>query len=132
MIDTKTPVKNFNLTEIYGFYDRPLFFACRNESNLFFALCVDGDDSDFTETWLYASASAPRIESVKKGETELRHIFTDAEDGFVYQVEIALGYETPTSVSEVKCNEIPDKYLPEFGEYARSHPLTNLLEYPQR
>lgn len=132
MIDTKTPVKNFKITEIYGFYDRPLFFACRNESNLFFALCVDVDNSRSVETWLYASASASRLELVKKGETELRHIFTEAEDGFVCQVEIALGYKAPISVSEIKCNEIPNKYLPEFGEYIRPHPLTNLLEYPQR
>lgn len=110
-------MKNFKITEMYDFPNRPLLFACRNEfGGLFFILCVDFE-WDLSEIWLYAPASESRFQSVKKGETELRRIFTDAEGGFVFQVKLALGQKTPVSAIKIKCDRIPDMYLPKPGEF---------------
>jgi hypothetical protein len=106
---------NLKIIEIYGFYDKPLLFSCKNESELFFALCVDG--SDFTETWFYAPISNNRLQSIHNGDVELRHVFNQAECDFIYQVEIAVKNEKILSVFRIKCAEIADEDLPEAGEF---------------
>lgn len=119
-----TLLGQIEIIEVYDFYDKPVLFSCKNKSGLIFiVLCVDSSDS--SEIWLYAPISSSRFQSVIKGEVELRHIFTDTEDAFVYQVEIP--YEDGINViaKNVGCNEIPNEYLPELGQFIHSeyHPI---------
>lgn len=115
----RTLLGQLEIIEVYDFYDKPVLFSCKNKSGLIFiVLCVDS--SDFAEIWLYAPISLFRFQSVIKGEVELRYIFTDTEDTFVYQVEIPYEDGIDVIVKNIECNEIPDEYLPGLGEFIYS------------
>ncbi|MFM7373179.1 MAG: DUF6575 domain-containing protein, partial [Sphaerospermopsis kisseleviana] len=64
--------------------------------------------------------SSSRFQSVIKGDVELRHIFAETEDAFVYQVEIPYEDEINVIVKNIECNQIPDDYLPELGQFIQS------------
>ena len=107
-----TILGKLKIIEVYTVYDKPILFSCKNQSGLvFIAICVNNSES--AEIWLYAPVSPSRFQSVIKADIELRHIFAETEDGFVYQVEIPNGEGIKAIVKNVKCNEIPDIYLPE-------------------
>lgn len=115
----RTILGQLEIIEVYDFYDKPVLFSCKNKSGLIFiVVCVDS--SDFAEIWLYAPVSSSRFQSVIKGDVELRHIFAETEDAFVYQVEIHYEDEINVIVKNVECNEIPDDYLPELGQFIQS------------
>lgn len=107
-----TLLGKLEIIEVYTFYDKPVLFSCRNQSGLIFiAICVNS--LEFAEIWLYASVSLSRFQSVTKADMKIKNIFTETEDGSVYQVEIPNGREKKAIVTNVKCNEIPDDYLPD-------------------
>jgi hypothetical protein len=115
----RTILGQLEIIEVYDFYDKPVLFSCKNKSGLtFIVVCVDS--SDFAEIWLYAPVSSSRFQSVIKGDVELRHIFAQTEDAFVYQVEIPYEDEINVIVKNVECNQIPDDYLPELGQFIQS------------
>ncbi len=115
----RTILGQLEIIEVYDFYDKPVLFSCKNKSGLIFiVVCVDS--SDFAEIWLYAPVSSSRFQSVIKGDVELRHIFAETEDAFVYQVEIPYEDGINVIVKNVECNEIPDDYLPELGQFIQS------------
>ncbi|MDB9445207.1 DUF6575 domain-containing protein [Anabaena sp. CS-542/02] len=115
----RTILGQLEIIEVYDFYDKPVLFSCKNKSGLIFiVVCVDS--SDFAEIWLYAPVSSSRFQSVIKGDVELRHIFAQTEDAFVYQVEIPYEDGINVIVKNVECNEIPDDYLPELGQFIQS------------
>ncbi|MEA5596281.1 DUF6575 domain-containing protein [Rivularia sp. UHCC 0363] len=110
----RTILGQLEIIEVYDFYDKPVLFSCKNKSGLIFiVICVDS--SDVAEIWLYAPMSSSRFKNVAQGKVELRDIFNNAEDGFVYHVEIP--YEDGINVVKTfNRNEIPDEYLPELGQ----------------
>lgn len=115
----RTILGQLEIIEVYDFYDKPVLFSCKNKSGLtFIVVCVDS--SDFAEIWLYAPVSSSRFQSVIKGDVELRHIFAETEDAFVYQVEIPYEDEINVIVKNIECNQIPDDYLPELGQFIQS------------
>ncbi|MFM6107444.1 MAG: DUF6575 domain-containing protein [Sphaerospermopsis kisseleviana] len=115
----RTILGQLEIIEVYDFYDKPVLFSCKNKSGLtFIVVCVDS--SDFAEIWLYAPVSSSRFQSVIKGDVELRHIFAETEDAFVYQVEIPYEDERNVIVKNIECNQIPDDYLPELGQFIQS------------
>lgn len=118
-----TILGQLEIIEVYDFYDKPVLFSCKNKSGLIFiVICVDS--SDIAEVWLYAPMSSSRFQNVAQGKVELRDIFTNTEDGFVYQVEIY--YEEETNVVKtVNCNEIPDEYLPGLGQVIQAEDNCN-------
>lgn len=111
----RTILGQLEIIEVYDFYDKPVLFYCKNKSGLIFiVLCVDISDS--AEIWLYAPMSSSRFQSVVQGGVELRDIFIDTEDAFVYQVEVPYEDGLNAIVKTVDCNEIPDEYLPGLGQ----------------
>jgi hypothetical protein len=107
---TTTILGQLEIIEVYDFYDKPVLFSCKNSTGLIFiALYVDS--SDFAEVWLYAPVSESRFQSLIKGSIKLKDIFTKAQDGYVYQVEVPYKDCTPI-VKTVECNKIPEDYLP--------------------
>lgn len=124
----RTMLGQLEIIKVYDFYDKPVLFSCKNKSGLIFiVICVDS--SDFAEIWLYAPMSSSRFQSIVQGRVELRDIFIEPEDGFVYQVEIPYEDEVNVIVKTVDCNEIPDEYLPELGQviqYDDSNEYSNI------
>ncbi|MEH2295073.1 DUF6575 domain-containing protein [Nostoc sp.] len=115
----RTILGYLEIIEVYDFYDKPVLFSCKNKSGLIFiVLCVD--DSDLSEIWLYAPISSFRFNDIVQGRVELRDIFINAEDGFVYQVEVPYENASNAIVKTVDYNEIPDEYLPELGQVIQS------------
>jgi len=111
-----TILGQLKIIEIYDFYDKPVLFSCKNKTGLTF-IVVYADSSDLAEIWLYAPVSSSRFENVVKGKVEIRHIFTETKDGFVYQVEIPYKCRTNAIVNKIECNQIPDDYLPELRQF---------------
>jgi hypothetical protein len=115
----RTILGQIEIIEVYDFYDKPVLFSCKNKSGLIFiVICVDS--SDVAEIWLYAPMSSYRFQSVAQGKVELRDIFNNTEDGFVYQVEIPYEEGINVVVKTVNDNEIPDEYLPELGQFIQA------------
>lgn len=114
-----TILGQLEIIEVYDFYDKPVLFSCKNKSGLIF-IAIYVDDSDVAEIWLYASISSSRFKNVVQGRVELRNIFIDTEDAFVYQVEIPYEEGINIIVKSVACNKIPDEYLPELGQVIQS------------
>lgn len=111
----KTVLGQLEIIEVYDFYDKPVLFSCKNKSGfIFIVVCVDSSDS--AEIWLYAPVSSSRFQRIVQGEVELRDIFADTEDAFVYQIEIPYEDSQDTVYNIVACKEIPDEYMPESGE----------------
>lgn len=100
--------------EIYIFYNQPVLFSCQNKSGLFY-IALSIDETDSSEIWLYAPISESRFQRLVQGEVELRDVFTDAEDAFVYRVEIPCDSKSNTIVDLIDCREIPDEDLPGEG-----------------
>ncbi len=115
----RTILGQLEIIEVYDFYDKPVLFSCKNKSGLIFTvLCVDSSDS--AEIWLYAPMSSSKFQRVVQAGVELRDVFIDTEDAFVYQVEIPYEDDLNVVVKTVDCNEIPDEYLPALGQVIES------------
>lgn len=113
-----TILGQLEIIEVYDFYDKPVLFSCKNKSGLIF-IAIYVDDSDVAEIWLYTPMSSSRFQNLVQG-IELRDVFTNAEDGFVYQVETPFEDGIDVIVKNVDCSEIPDEYLPELGQVINS------------
>ncbi|BAZ09637.1 hypothetical protein NIES4071_14470 [Calothrix sp. NIES-4071] len=115
----KTVLGQLEIIEVYDFYDKPVLFSCKNKAGLIF-VATFVDSSEYAEIWFYAPVSSSRFQRIVKGEVELRNIFVDTEDAFVYQVEIPYKHNQGTTCHVVYCNEILDRYLPDSGEVIQS------------
>jgi hypothetical protein len=104
--------------EVYIFHDQPVLFSCKNKSGLIY-IVLSIDETDTSEIWLYAPISKSRFQGLVRGEVELRNVFTDAEDAFVYRVEV-YNDESNTIVNLIDCHEIPNEDLPEKGAKIKS------------
>lgn len=110
----RTNLGILEVLEVYVFYDQPVLFSCKNKSGLIY-IALSIDETDSSEIWLYAPISNSRFQELVRGEVELRNVFTDAEDAFVYRVEIPNDSKSNTIVDVIDCHEIPDSDLPEPG-----------------
>ncbi|KYC35177.1 hypothetical protein WA1_08445 [Scytonema hofmannii PCC 7110] len=52
----------------------------------------------------------------KKGTVELRDVFINSEDFFVYQIEIVHEDNSKIDIRTIYCDEIVDEYLPDTGQ----------------
>lgn len=111
---TDTILGPLEVGEVFFEHDGPrLFVAQSRAGNLFLANCVDEDEDEYTETYLYVSVSRARMNLVRSGHVPLRDVYTHAEDGFVYQITAEYGKEVPTnSLLTIPSNQIQDDWLP--------------------
>lgn len=102
------------ISEVFFEYDGPRLFLAQNRAgNLYLANCVDEDEDEGTETYLYVSVSSERMNLVRSGYLTLRDAFTHAEDSFVYDITAQYGVSEPhNQLRTVPVNEIPDEWLP--------------------
>lgn len=120
----KTMLGQLEIIEVYVSHDKPLLFSCKNKSDhIFIANYID--ELDTKEVWFYAPISLTRFKSLLNEKIQLRDVFSDAEDGFVYQVEIPYNKEQSAEVNVTYCSDISDDDLPDSDQTIKSE-NTNL------
>jgi hypothetical protein len=111
-----THLGNLEIFEIYGYYDKPCFFSCRNRAeHTFLAILVDAT-SDF-DRWLYAPISLGRLDYIKSGGIDLRSAFSKAENGFVFDVKVFYDDNRSSNIETLACTDLTDDLLPVEGEF---------------
>ncbi|MGN7252780.1 DUF6575 domain-containing protein [Arthrobacter sp. SAFR-014] len=111
---TDTALGRLVISEIFFEHDGPRLFTAKNKAgHVFLANCVDEDEDEQTETYLYVSVSSARMKLIRSGHVPLREAYTQAEDGFVYQVTAQYGAETPrNSLATIEADLIDNDWLP--------------------
>jgi hypothetical protein len=111
---TDTVLGPLDISEVFFEHDGPrLFIAQSGAGNLFLANCVDEDEEEYTETYLYVSVSRARMNLVRSGYIQLRDVYTQAEDGFVYQITAEYGRAIPGNrLVTIPANQIQEDWLP--------------------
>lgn len=101
--------------EIYEYYDKPCLFSCHNRAgHIFLALWVD--ETSAFDRWFYAPISLGRLAYLKSGSIDLRSAFFNAEDKFVFDVEVF--YDNNSSnIKIMACRDLTDDLLPVEGEF---------------
>lgn len=109
-----TTLGPLEISEVFFEHDGPrLFIAETPSKHIYLANCVDEDEDEYTETYLYVSVTRGRMNQIRSGSIPLRHAFTHAEDGFVYEITADLGGETPRNrLSTIPSTDIQDDWLP--------------------
>jgi len=93
-------------------YDGPRLFTTTDAAGrVYLALFVN--DTDSTETYLYAPISAVRLATLEAGDMALRDAFT-APDGQVWRVMFDYTAEATADVAAVN-GAIPEAWLPAAG-----------------
>lgn len=111
----------------YLFYDEPLIFSCASKAmQYFFVLAVPASPSS-DETWLMVPISSGRLSKAEKNAIELRDLIVNPET-VIFQVD-RIG--TDVSAITIDPSVLPDKMLPEAGEYLDYSPALELLPSPQ-
>ena len=111
----------------YLFYDEPLIFSCASKAmQYFFVLAVPASPSS-DETWLMVPISSGRLSKAEKNAIELRDLIVNPET-VIFQVD-RIG--TNISAITIDPSVLPDKMLPEAGEYLDYSPALELLPSPQ-
>jgi len=133
-VSSKGYLGELRLVEVYRFYDRPVFYSCRNGSGQYFvALWID-DGEDGNETWLYAPVSTRRLRELNHGLITSREVFTQAEDSRVLLVRTRLA--EVVDVIPLTTHDLSDDMLPKAGLYVVSdHPdveENGAIEYASR
>ncbi len=94
--------------EVYEEYDGPRLFSCRNAAGQIY-IVVWVNESPNQDIWLYAPVSSKRFSLIRTGTIELREVFLNTEDGYVFVVTIP--YDQPSEIKTIACNLIEDKWL---------------------
>jgi hypothetical protein len=106
---------NLEIFEIYEYYDKPCLFSCRNMAeHIFLALWVE--EKLDCDRWLYAPISLLRLAYLKSGGIDLRSAFSNAEDNFVFDVEVFYD-NIPSKIEIIACPNLTDDLLPVEGEF---------------
>lgn len=102
------------ISEVFFEYDGPRLFVAKNRSgNLYLANCVDEDEDEGTETYLYVSVSSERMKLIRSGYLTLREAYSNAEDSFVYEITAQYGAKEPNNLlNYLPSHNIPDEWLP--------------------
>jgi hypothetical protein len=115
LLPQETILGKLEIIEIYEFYDKPCLFSCGNIAGQVF-LVVWVDETSYSDSWLYVPVSRRRLQQVVTGGIELRSAFSEAEDGFVFEITIARN-EKKTDVLTISCGNLQEESLPASGEF---------------
>jgi hypothetical protein len=106
---------NLEIFEIYKYYDKPCVFSCRNMAeHIFLALWVE--EKLDCDRWLYAPISLLRLAYLKSGGIDIRSAFSNAEDNFVFDVEVFYD-NIPSNIEMIACPNLTNDLLPIEGEF---------------
>ena len=97
--------------KIYGFYEEPLMFSCRNQKGTKYLLLRL---SDYQAKWLATEVSDTCLDKLETGRIEMREPFLHPENGYSY---IISSVTEPYSVNLISPGNLTDDMLPYAGEY---------------
>lgn len=105
------------ISEVFFEHDGPRLFTAETPSkHLFLANCVDENEDEGTETYLYVSLSHSRMKQIRSGAIPLRDAFTNPADGFVYVITSHYDQPIPANrLSTMPAIEVSDDWLPVPG-----------------
>jgi len=128
LLPQKTILGNLEIIEVYEFYDKPCLFSCRNVAGQIF-LAVWIDETSYSDSWLYVPTSLRRLRQVITGAIELKSAFSEAEDGFVFEINIP-HHESKINVVKILSENLEEDQLPTSGEFlnCQSQMITSLAE----
>lgn len=111
---TDTVLGHLTISEVFFEHDGPRLFVAENRAgNLYLANCVDEDEDEGTETYLYISISPNRMNQVRSGAISLRDAYTNSETGTAYAITAEYGKDYSQNKLEViQSNEIQEEWLP--------------------
>lgn len=112
-------VGTLELVEIYEFYDEPVLFACRDNTDRMYLGVLAADEND-EKVWLYAPLSPQRYRQVRSGGVDLNSAFKKVEGGELLRVTLRRGPEAQVEITEaswVKASAVNEEELPLPGEF---------------
>ena len=102
------------VVENYVHNDDPALFSCKDCAGHLYLVTVGKNDEH--KTWLRVGISNERFNLIRSGGIDLRNAFTDAENEFLFQVNIPNDDPTEPSLEVVQPNQIVEDMLPLPGE----------------
>ena len=102
------------VVENYVHSDDPALFSCKDSASHLYLVTVS--EKDQNKTWLRVGISNERFNLIRSGGIDLRNAFTDAENGFLFQIRIPHDNPTDASLKVIQPNQIADDMLPLPGE----------------
>ena len=97
----------------YEYYDCPRLFSCKNKENKKYIGLSVKDENDY-QIWMYVFISDNRLKEVDMGKIDIRDIFVNSEDCYVYIVSTHnILFD---SVTQILSQCIPEEYLPYKGQ----------------
>jgi hypothetical protein len=114
MLFTNGSITELERLEVFDYYDVPILFTCIDGYGQIY-LVVMLSYGDQEEEWLYIKVSRERLAAMKAGEMDIYTAFREQEQGGVC-IE-AHKYTGQHSTIIVNCDEVPDEWLPEKGDY---------------
>lgn len=109
-----TVLGKLEMLSTYEYYDCPRLFSCKNQHEQYFVAISIEDRKDLM-LWFYAQVTEGRLKKIEAGGIELYDVFKKAEKNFVFGVR-TMGHAAD-EVEIVICADIPDKFLPNKGDF---------------
>lgn len=116
MLPESTILGILRIIEIYEFYNKPVLFACQNNTGHIY-LVVWIDEKDDRDIWLYTPISSDRFECIRSGEIDLHDAFVEPEDGITLEVTV---YKEPSHLAKIRlipAEELDESWVPLSGDY---------------
>lgn len=115
-IDDLSTLRPISDTHICEWYDRPLLFFGKTDSEaIYFAMIIREHDDN--EVWLYARATEEYIKDIMSDRICLDEAFKNHADGYVLMVTIDAFSANVISVERINCRELTHDMLPYPNEY---------------
>jgi hypothetical protein len=97
------------ILKVYVSHDSiPLLYSCKNKQESFFlALSVDMEEDKDIE--LFAPVTQKQISVLEDGIIDLRYIYKDNPQKYVYKV---VTQNKKKEITKLEINKIPEKWLP--------------------
>ena len=102
------------VVENYVHNDDPALFSCKDSAGHLYLVTFSENDQD--KTWVRVEISNERFNLIRSGGIDLRNAFTDAENGFLFQIRNPQDDSTEPSLKVIQPNQIADDMLPFPGE----------------
>jgi hypothetical protein len=103
------------IVEIYEYLDRPLLFACKNTTDSLYIVLHESETDTF-DRWIYVNVSLSRFEAIRIGSVDLRAAFKDAENEFVFLINLPHDPSVSAEIRALPAAELQDQQLPDAGE----------------
>jgi hypothetical protein len=114
VLPSKTSLGVLEILEVFQYYDGPKLFSAYNKAgSLFLAFWLGDEFNEISlDKWLYVPVSKTRLDNIKAGVIDLLTACREAEDEFVWIVEVPFSTQVPASALVMSVGTISDDDLP--------------------